>query len=176
MSAREKRADSRAKQRVLVRFRPADGGKSAVGISSDVSVNGLFVSTATLHPRGTRLLISLPGGAEEQLVEVCHSRRHDPLLGNNGGMGLRRLVPIPGKGASFRIEFKNAAAFLAALQRDLREGRAFVAGTHVETGAKVRIEIVLPISSARPVLVDAIVTRVEPGGFHVEFDPAPFRA
>ncbi len=93
----EKRARQRKKTRVSVRF--GAGRPDRMGIVTDVSSRGLYITTNAVLPRGADVLVQVPvaGGDLVQLEgQVTRSRRVAPqlVLLTKGGMGVR-LVNVP---------------------------------------------------------------------------------
>ena len=97
-SSQERRTQVRTPKRMMLTFRKIGDEKGSMGVTTDVSATGLFLSSGTLHPRGTRLRIAQAGSAPDAFVEVevQYIRRRDPLVqSGETGMGLRVVGSVP---------------------------------------------------------------------------------
>lgn len=92
----EKRALQRKKTRLSVRF--GEHRAETMGLVTDVSSTGLFITTNSVLPRGTavHVQVPVPGGEPVLLAgRVTRSRRVAPQLLQlfKGGMGVRLEQP-----------------------------------------------------------------------------------
>lgn len=94
----EKRAIQRKKTRLSVRF--GERRPETMGLVTDVSPTGLFITTNNVLPRGTavQVQVPVPGGEPVLLAgRVTRSRRVASQLLQlfKGGMGVRLEQPPP---------------------------------------------------------------------------------
>lgn len=91
----DKRKVPRYKKRIALRFWGVDDKNPRKGFTQNVSVIGMFVSTATPFRPGNRVFLEVPSGQDKLVLqaEVRYSARVDPALQRvmPSGMGVRLL-------------------------------------------------------------------------------------
>lgn len=91
----DKRKDPRYKRRIQLRFWGVDDKSPRKGFTQNISVRGIFVSTASPFRPGNRVFLEIPTGQEKLVLqaEVRYSARVDPALQRvkPSGMGVRLL-------------------------------------------------------------------------------------
>jgi Tfp pilus assembly protein PilZ len=176
-----RRRSSRIPRRIQVLFQPRGESQAYRCYTTDLSAEGMHISTRHTQPAGTRVKIELleePAGFTVEGV-VAHSRTVHPDLAKvlPQGMGVRFLSPgelvdgVLGKRPSeavrvevpdgvFPLQFATPGQFLETYRGDLRIGGLFVptkrpARLHTE----VTVEIHPPDPAFSPVTLKARVVR-----------------
>ncbi len=187
---------TRFARRIQIRFWPEDEpDKSYAGYSRNISVTGMFVSTAHPVKPGKILQIEFQGFDAPFRVrgQVMHSAKVSPMLQSvrPSGMGVRFLdrsaelevllpsdEPDPRRREGervFPVYFKNRDEVRKVFERDIKNGGLFVPTARpAKLHQKVTIELHLPPPEDRVVTVDAeVVHRVGSGprtGMGIAFD------
>jgi Tfp pilus assembly protein PilZ len=178
-----RRNSQRIPRRVQVLFQPRGEAQAYRCFTTDLSPQGMHVSTRHTRPPGTRLRIELLEESRGFTVEgvVAHARSVHPELAKvlPQGMGIRFLAPqelvdgiLGPRGAAaeasapetpegvFPLHFESPTQFLEVYRRDLRLGGLFVPTrrpSRVQT--EVTVELHPPDPAFSPVLLAARVVR-----------------
>lgn len=176
-----RRRSSRVPRRIQVLFQPRGETQAYRCYTTDLSPEGMHISTRHTQPAGTRVKIELleePNGFTVEGV-VAHSRTVHPDLAKvlPQGMGVRFLSPgelvdgLRGKEPSpatraeipdgvFPLQFATLGQFLETYQRDLRMGGLFVPTRRpARLHAEVTVEVHPPDPAFSPVPLQARVVR-----------------
>lgn len=180
-----RRDQDRHYRRVQVRFWPQGESQAVQGITNNLSLQGTFVNSHKIFPRGTRLRVELQLAGSILNLEgiVAHAHRIPPELRALGtqGMGIRFLTPeellrpvLGGKGATttptksraeaqkvYPVRFESPKRFLDCFRRDLVNGGIFVRTTRPSRMREiVSIELHLPAPEARMIEARGRVVQV----------------
>ncbi|MDX1642819.1 MAG: PilZ domain-containing protein [Thermoanaerobaculia bacterium] len=177
---------TRFARRIQIRFWPEDEpDKSYAGYSRNISVTGMFVSTAHPVKPGKILQVEFQGVDAPFRVrgQVMHSAKVSPMLQSvrPSGMGVRFLdrsaeleVLLPSEESDpggrrrervFPVYFKNNEEVREVFERDIKNGGLFVPTARpAQLHEEVTIALHLPPPEDRVVTVDAeVVHRVGSG-------------
>jgi Tfp pilus assembly protein PilZ len=168
----EKRRHRRYGKRLKVRFGKEEF--SFTGVTSDISITGLFVQTQKVPDLGARLHVELTTQDGKLLYSegvVMRQAHVPPELRQvvKGGFGMRyltgselmsELVPQLQDAARVTIEYASAADFKAAYENELKRGGLFVWTPTPHTVNNIlTVEIVLEFAQRR-LAFDARVVHV----------------
>lgn len=172
----DKRSGRRYAKRFQVRFWPVGEERAYTAITSDLSHNGVFITSGRVLDPGSRLRLAFGEGEGRFIIEGIVARVHrvSPTLRQieKQGMGVRFLTPseligelVPtvlgtmestagrrGEGARvFRVRFNSPVEFRRAIEKDIRAGGLFL-----------RTEDPPPVDEVVTVMVFAPHERLDP--------------